>query len=122
MRPAADVEWVVGRYADSVYRLALLLFPSADQAARATASAFAALPLETLLHDAHVERQLIATLRLPRRVRPRQVGTLPRSFWHLPARARLLLGLSIGRSLGAEEIASLTGSPATEVRALLYDA
>ena len=120
-------ERALRRYADTIYRLALLLEADPARAAQATARAFTALDWSCAGLDDRLEERLVAALLLPRRRRfsfdwrRRLPASLPPSFWRLPAHTRLLLGLRLNRGYGVDAIAELLGHPAGEVRALFCD-
>src|SRR3712207_2725862 len=97
-------ERALNRYADTVYRLALLRERHPERAARETAAAFQALDWHTIALDDRLEGGLVAALPLPRR-RMGRIGLrrsphpysrlLPPAFWRLPGATRLALGLRL---------------------------
>ena len=120
-----DSTWerALRRYADRVYRLALLRDPRPDQAARATAAAFRAIDWKNAVLDDQLEGRLVAALPPPKRTprRPSLSG-LPAVFWQFPATTRLALGLRLTRGYGSDAIAAVLDRPVEEVRRLLLDA
>src|SRR4051812_4588893 len=98
-------ERALQRYADTVYRLALLRDPRPRRAARATAGAFLSLPWQNLEMDDRLEGRLIAALPPLRRFRIG--GRLPpisSAFWRLSPSTRVALGLRLLRGYTTEQI------------------
>ena len=110
------------RYADSVYRLALLSEPTPAWAAKATSHAFTALDWDNVAPDERLEGRLVAALPAPpRRFRRPNLAPLPPAFWRLPYAARIALGLRLTRGYAAPAIAEALGRPVEQVRDLLLN-
>src|SRR5688572_33487121 len=92
-------ERALNRYADRIYRLALLRDPRPKLAARATIAAFQAIDWTTAELDDRLEGRLVAALpRMRRWARRATQPELPPQFWRLPPSTRLALGLRLARS------------------------
>ncbi len=112
------------RYADAIYRSALLRDPDPERASHAVVAAFTRVDWTVAELDDRVEVQLIQGLpSLPRfRLRrPRPLAPLPPRFWKLPPVMRLALGLRLLRGWPAEMIAAALARPMDDVRTLLLD-
>ena len=123
----AESRWErpLNRYADTLYRLALLLDPRPLHAGRRTVAAFERLDWIAVALDDHLERRLVAALAQARpsladRLRwPRRSPALlpiPAAFWKLPPPTRLALGLRLLRGYAVDEIAAALGRTADDVR------
>ncbi len=120
-------ERALERYANSLYRLALLREPIPARAARATAAAFERIDWSSATLDDQLEARLVAALPpLRRRFRPRLQRRrlpppLPPSFWRLAPDARLALGMRLGRGHNSAQIALALNRPPDDVRLMLCD-
>src|SRR4051794_21688838 len=119
---ASDNIWerALQRYADTVYRLALLRDPHPRRAAHATAAAFLSLPWQNLQMDDRLEGRLIAALPPLRRFRiGRRLAPIPSAFWQLPPSTRVALGLRLLRGYTGEQIAPILGCTPDEAHQVL---
>lgn len=122
-------ERALERYADSLYRLALLRDPNPARASRATAAAFEQIDWASATLDDQFEARLVAALpALTRRIGDRLRRArrwplpLPLAFWRLPPAARLALGMRLDRGSTTASIALALNQPLDDVRLLLSDA
>ena len=115
-------ERALSRYADMLYRLALLREPSPRRAATAVERAFTTLDWNGLELDGTLEGRLVAQLPPPRRLFRPTLPPLPATFWRLPAAARLGLGLRLVRGYSTSAIATALNRPTDDVRILLLRA
>ena len=120
-----DTIWerAIGRYADRVYRLALLRDPQPERAAQATTTAFRTLDWTSAELDDMLEGRLLAALAPVRRTRRK--ATLPgirAVFWRLSPQMRFALGLRLTRGYDADAISSVLNWPVDDLRRQLIDA
>ena len=91
-------ERALRRYADTVYRLALVRDPRPTHAAQATAAACTSPDWGTVPLDERLEGRLLAALPpLRRQSRRPSLPPVPAAFWRLPPATRLALGLRMTR-------------------------
>ncbi len=112
------------RYADTLYRAALLRDPDPRRAADAVGTAFARLDWSVVALDDELEARLIQALPPVPRFRwrrGRRLLPLPAVFWKLPAHARLALGLRLLRGMSSERIARSIGRPLSETQVMLVE-
>lgn len=120
-----DTTWerALGRYADRIYRLALLRDPHPERAAQATATAFRALDWTTTDLDDQVESRLLAAFPALGRIwRKDRLNGIRAAFWRLQPHPRLALALRLTRGYDPPAIAAVLGRPEEEVRRMLVDA
>jgi hypothetical protein len=115
------------RYADRVYRLALIRDGDPRRAADATVRAWQALDWINPPPDDQLEQRLIAALPAPRRPslwkrRRAKPRGLPNAFWTLDPAVRLALALRWTRGYDAPAIAAVLGRSVDETYALLEGA
>lgn len=123
MSPEWTLERALARYADRVYRIALLRDPHPTRAAQAVATAFQTLNWSTIELDDQLEGRLIAALpRLPRRVGRAVLAPLPADFRRLPAITRVALALRLTRAYSSDAIAGILGQSPDAVRQAVLDA
>ncbi|HZG69758.1 MAG TPA: hypothetical protein VEZ12_23700, partial [Herpetosiphonaceae bacterium] len=128
MAPDIRAERAIERYANSVYRMALLRDGDPARAASATAAAFGRIDWGAAVLDDQLEARLIAALPPRRRglkdrlwQARRTASALPPQFWRLAPAARLALGMRLGRGHTTQSIALALNEPVDTVRRLLCD-
>lgn len=120
-----DTTWerALGRYADRIYRLALLRDPDPERAAQATAAAFRAQDWTTTELDDTIEGKLLAALApLGRIWRKDMVPGIRAAYWRLQPQTRLALALRLTRGYTPAAIAAALVRSEDEVRRMLVDA
>lgn len=120
-----DTTWerALGRYADRIYRLAILRDPHPERAAQATTAAFRTLDWNTVELDDQIEGRLLAALPALGRIwRPSTVPGIRAAFWRLQPHIRLALALRLTRGFDPTAIATVLGRTEDEVRRILVEA
>lgn len=113
----ATLQRALTRYADRIYRIALLSDPHPARAAKATATAFNALDWTTIQLDEQLEERIFTALPHPSQRRQRAaLPALPADFWRLPATTRTALGLRLTRGYSSNMIAGVLGKTTADVR------
>jgi hypothetical protein len=113
----------LNRYADTVYRLALLREGDAVRAAKATVAAFNGVDWHNTALDEHVEARLLAALPPPRRyLRRPTLPPVPAGFWRLSPPMRLAVGLRLTRGYNVDDIALALRRLPEEARRMLVQA
>lgn len=108
-------ERALQRYADRIYRLALVREPYPRRAAQATVKAYTSLDWSSQDLDDRLEEQLVVALppvkrrRFHPQLRRKNPGNLPNAFWKLDANVRLALALRWSRGYDAATIAAMLG-------------
>jgi hypothetical protein len=112
----------LSRYADRVYRVALLRDARPKHAERATIQAFQAVDWPNVNLDERLEGTLIAALPRPgRTLRRIELAPLPARFWRLSDEARVALILRLSRGYSSAAIAAVIHRSPDHVRELVLD-
>lgn len=128
MISANQVDRARARYADALYRLALLRDGDPGRAASAVIAAFTRLDWDATPLDEYFEARLVAALPAPRkrhdllrlRSRPASIP-MPVAFWQLPPQTRLAVSLRLLRGMATPRIAAVLARPLADVQSLLLD-
>lgn len=120
---SAEPVWqrALDRYADTVYRLALLRDARSKHALAATVRAFTGVDWAHVEVDERLEGRIVAQLPpVPRSLRPASLPALPAAFRALEPDLRLALGLRLVRGYDSASIAAVLGRPVEDIgRALV---